>query len=281
MKAKQPTGQEQSTYAISAYRGIDVALGQAEPLAELAAKIAQQHPGHLVLIQAGTFLHGFDKTAYALHVLKKYKLKLVGTTSAPHLRIGFPAGRAERRLWSIMNEFDIPYVVALGNQKDGYQTYGSKKNEGNASVLGAVTDDIVHQVILDLQQINSVNVAATKKLLANPSGSEFDLKTKALDLETLLMHKIIRMPRDVRAVYGENLRACLARIIRNVFAYGKARNKYTLLLDISADVDVIKYHLTQASKINNLQISFESAVTLSVGLGQVVGGLINAQEAAQ
>lgn len=57
-----------------------------------------------------------------------------------------------------MNEFEIPYVVMLGNQKDGYQSYGSKRNEGNASMLAAVTDDIVHQVIQDLQQVGAVNI---------------------------------------------------------------------------------------------------------------------------
>lgn len=278
MKPQQPTGQEQSEYAISAYKGIDIALGQVDPLAVYATKLELQHPGHLILIQAGQFLHGFDRTAYALNALKKYKLKLIGTTGEPHLRVGFPAGKAERRLWSVMNEFDIPYVVMLGNQKDGYQSYGSKKNEGNASILAAVTDDIVHQVIQDLRQVGAVNTAATKKMLANPNASGFDLKRQAQELETLLMHKIIRMPKDIRAVYGENMRACLARVIRNVFSYGAARDKLAVLHDISADIDVLKYHLTQAAQLKNLIIPFESAATLAVGLGRLVGGLIRSNE---
>lgn len=279
MKPQQPTGQEQREFAISAYKGIDVALGQADPLAMRAAKLEQQYPGHLILIQSGPFIHGFDKTAYALHVLKKYKLKLIGTTDEPHLRVGFPAGNAQRRLWSIMKEFEIPYVVALGSQKDGYQSYGSKEREGNASVLAAVTDDIVHQVIHDLQQQRAINTAATKKLLADPNASGFDLKRQAQDLETLLMHKIIRMPKDIRAVYGENMRACLARVIRNVFAYGIAFDKVSVLHEISADIDVLKYHLTQAAQLRNLTIPFESAATLAVGLGRLVGGLIRSNEA--
>lgn len=56
MKLQQPTGQEQSEYAISAYQGIDIALGQADPLAVYAAKLEQQHPEHMILIQAGQFL---------------------------------------------------------------------------------------------------------------------------------------------------------------------------------------------------------------------------------
>lgn len=279
MKPQHPTEQEEAQFSISAYRGIEIGLGASDPLAVMAAKLELQHPGHLILIQAGTFLHSFDRSAYALHVLKKYKLKLIGTTDEPHLRVGFPAGKAERRLWSIMDEFQIPYVVLLGNQKDGYKSYGSKRQDGNISILSAVTDDVVRQVIIDLRQIGAVNTAATKQLLANPNASGFRLKEQAQELDTYLLHSIIKMPRDIRTTYGENLRQCLSRIIRNTFAYGSSGDKSFVLAEISADVDVLKYRLTQAPQLKSLKFAFAHAVNLAVELGRLVGGLSSKQGA--
>jgi hypothetical protein len=78
---QHPTNDEQVQFSISAYKGIDAGLGQSDPGAAIAAKLAERHPGHLILVQAGKFLHGYDRTAYALNVLKQYKLKLVGTAA--------------------------------------------------------------------------------------------------------------------------------------------------------------------------------------------------------
>ena len=205
--------------------------------------------------------------------MKKYKLKLVGTTDNPHIRVGFPAGNFKKRLWSIIDEFQIPYVVSLGNHADGYQVYISEHNGGNSSVLSSVTDGIVHQVITDLKQIGEVNTVAAKQLLTNPNASGFKLKEHAQDLDTQLLQDIIKMPRDLRTTYGENLRLCSARIVRSVFAYGNADNKPAVLQEISTDVDMLKFHLTQAPRLNNLKFAFEHRVGLAVELGRLVGGL--------
>src|SRR3970040_1041999 len=96
-----PTAEELDQHNLRTFKGIEVGLGEADPVATIAAKLEAQHPGHLILVQAGTFLHGYDRTAFALSILKSYKLKLVGTATAPHIRIGFPVGNFKRRLWTI------------------------------------------------------------------------------------------------------------------------------------------------------------------------------------
>lgn len=97
--------------AIRSYRGIELGLGQTDPGAAIAARLEAEHPGHLILVQADKFLHGYDRSAYVLATLKDYKLKLVGTAEALHLRVGFPAGNFKRRLWSMVAEFGIPYAT--------------------------------------------------------------------------------------------------------------------------------------------------------------------------
>ena len=248
-------------------------------MAIVSKKLEAKYPGHLILLQAGTFLHGFDRTAYTLNVLKKYKMKLIGATDDPHIRIGFPTGNFKKRLWSIMDEFQIPYVVSLGNQASGYQVYVSSQCDSKSSVLSSVTDQIVQQVINDLRQTGELNTAATKQLLTNPNSSGFKLKEQAQDLDTQLLHDIIKMPRNLRATYGENLRACSARIMRSTFAYGSAVNKPLVLQEISADVDLMKYYLTQAPRLSNLKSGFESRVRLAVELGKLVGGLTRSKGA--
>ncbi len=285
MNTVHPTGQEQEQFSITAYKGIEVGLGKADPLAVLSAKLELEYPGHLILIQAGEFMHGFDRTAYTLHTLKKYKLQLIGTTSTPHLRIGFPVGlekkaarnKVQRRLWSFVDEFQIPYVALIGNQAAGYETFGSNRLRDNEEMLSEVTDDVVQRVITDLKQIGAVNTAATKQLLANPNTSGFRLKEQATDLDTQLLHDIIKMPRNLRSTYGENLRVCSARIVRGVFAYGTSPNQSAVLHDISTDVDMLKYHLTQAPRLNNLKFAIEHRVGLAVELGRLVGGLSRAK----
>jgi len=271
---QHPTSEELATFSITAFKGIEAGLGQADPLASIARKLEEQYPAHLVLVQAGKFLHGYDRTAYALSTLKQYKLKLVGTAADPHIRVGFPAGNFKRRLWSMVADFGIPYVVSLGNQAAGYTVYVSEHATGNASILGAVSPDIIQEVITDLQQRGEVNKAVAKQLLANPDTSGFKLKSQAQELDLQLLQDIIKMPRDLRVSYGENLRTCMARLMRSIYLYGLEDNKPQLLKSISADVDLLKHYLTQAPRLNNLKMAFEHRVGLTVELGRLVGGLI-------
>lgn len=192
--------------AIRTYRGIELGLGQADPVADVSAKLEAAHPGHLILVQAGTFLHGYDRTAYALATLKGYKLKLVGTAEAPHLRIGFPVGNFKRRLWNMVADFGIPYVVALGAKASERTVYVSQQPTGNATVLDAVSPAVLSEVIADLRQRNEVNKAAARELLTHPDTADFQLKAKSRELDTLLIQDLAKMPRDMRATFGENLR---------------------------------------------------------------------------
>ena len=127
----KPTPEELDLHNLRTFKGIEVGLGEADPVAAIAQKLEAQHPGHLILVQSGNFLHGFDRTAYALSILKSYKLKLIGAATEPHLRVGFPVGNFKRRLWTVVEEFGIPYVVALGTLASGRTIYTSAQPTGH------------------------------------------------------------------------------------------------------------------------------------------------------
>jgi len=280
-QSQVPSAGERDEFALTAYRGIEIGIGQADPMPEVSAQIEAKHPGHLVLVQVGRFLHGYDRTAHALNTLKNYQLQLVNTSGAPHLRVGFPAGNFKQRLWAIVREFQIPYVVYLGNRTDGYTLYVSDQAGANTSVLRSVTGKIVEQVINDLVARGEVNQAVTKQLLTNPDSSGFKLKTQAQELDTHILQDVIKMPRDLRATFGENLRACMARVMRNVFAYGQAFDKTGVLHALSADIDLLKFYLTQAPRLSQLKkFAFDHRAGLAVELGRLVGGLQRAGKAA-
>ena len=273
-----PTREEETTFSIRAFKGIEVGLGQDDPLVEIARKLEARHPNHLILVQQGKFLHGFDKTAYALGVLKKYKLKLVGTTDDPHIRVGFPAGNFKRRLWALVADFGIPYVVSLGSQKGGRTVYLSEQNTYNATTLSAVSDKIVQEVINDLRMQGEVVKASAKQLLSNPDSTGFKLKQVGEDLDRHLLEDIAKIPRNHRGVWGESVREAMARVMRAIFMYGTEEYKLRLLRALSADVDLVKHYLTQAHRLNFAKgIAFEHRVTLAVELGKLVGGLIRMQ----
>lgn len=280
MTTSNPTTDEAQQLAISRFSGIELGLGQADPGADIYAKLEAQHPGHLVLVQAGKFLHGYDRTAHALATLKRYKLKLVGTAAAPHIRVGFPVNNFKRRLWPLLADFGIPYVVALGTQASGREVFVSAQPTENAHILDAVTPQIVAQVIEDLRQHRKLNQAGAYELLAKPETAGFELKTQAQALDTLLLQDVVKMPRDWRTTYGENLRGCMARILRAVMAYGLAENKPALLREISADIDCLKHYIAQAPQLSGLKLKFEHRALLAVELGRLVGGLIRAHREA-
>ena len=280
MTTQTPTTDEQAQLAICSYKGIELGLGKDDPGAAIAAKLGAQHPGYLILVQAGKFLHGYDRTAYALATLKGYKLKLVGTHEAPHIRVGFPAGNFKRRLWSMVADFGIPYVVALGTQAAGHTVYVSAQPTGNAQVLNSVSDQVLSEVIEDLRNRDEVNKLAARELLTHPDTACFQLKVKSQDLDTQLLQDIVKMPRDLRSTYGETLRACMANVMYCVMHYGLEENKPALLRALSAHIDCLKHYLAQAPRLNGLKLAFEHRASLAVELGRLVGGLIRTQRTA-
>ncbi len=252
-------------------KGIEVTFTATDPHVEISEKLQAQYPYHLVLVQSGTWLHAFNKSAYALHTLKQYKIRLAGPANKPHLLVGFPLANYKQRLWPIMDEHNISYVVVNKTDIDVCES------SAPSYALDAISDDIVHQVIADLISSKQLKTATTAKALANPDTQEFIFKNKAGDLDTLLLQDIIKLPRDIRVTWGENVRQTMHSIMRNTYLYGNEDNKPQLLKQLSADVDLIRHYICQAQALNLFKISFEHRVGLVVELGRILGGLQRAQ----
>gem|GEM_PF-1081614 len=251
-------------------KGIEVTFGAADPHVEISAKLQAQYPHHLVLVKAGNFLHAFNKSAYALHILKQYKIRLAGPAKSPHLLVGFPLANYKQRLWPLFNEHSLAYVCIT---KSGIEV----SNEASSTVLDTVSDDIVNQVIADLITQKQLNTSSTAKALANPNTQDFLFKTKAADLDMQLLEDIIKLPRDIRVTWGENVRQTMQRIMRNTFLYGNEDNKPQLLKQLSADIDLMRHYISQAKALNRFKFSFDHRVGLVVELGKILGGLQRAQ----
>jgi hypothetical protein len=105
-RSPHPTDDEMREHVI-VRNGIELSLSpdSQDPNVVLAKELHQKYPGHLVLIQAGDFLHAYNKCAHFLHRLKGYKMKLMGSGSGAYLRVGFPLSNSKRRIWKIMSEF--------------------------------------------------------------------------------------------------------------------------------------------------------------------------------
>ena len=271
-----PTAEETEQFAISKLRGIDVGFGSDDKVFEMASKLEEKYPMHLILVQDGGFLHAYNRSAHALSTLKKYQLRLSGSTDHPHLRAGFGIHNFKQRLWSFVKEFNTPYVVSLGTKSTGRVVYISEYGDAKKSVMSAVSLDIVSQIITDLQQNGEINVAAAKKLLKDPDTAGFKLKAHAQQLDNQLIDDLINMPRDIRAIWGENVRVCMARIMQQIYTYGLAVNKPNVLRLISADVDLLKHYLAQAFRLSKLKFSVENRVSLAVELGRLLGGVMRA-----
>jgi hypothetical protein len=279
--AQIPTTEEMNMFSIKAFRGVEVGIGAADKVADIALKLEEQYPMHLVLVQAGKFLHGYDRTAHALNTLKQYKLQVVGSSNDPHIRVGFPVNKFKSRLWSMVKEFNTPYVVSLGTHEEGRDVYVSEFGNADQSIMSAVSRGVVMQVINDLRQHGELNLASAKKMLTNPDANGFKLKTHAQDLDMFIVMDLIKMPRDIRVTWGENVRTCMARIMYGIFAYGLESNKVNLLKRLSAEVDLLKHYLSQAPRLGKLKFAFEHRVSLAVELGRLLGGVLRStQEAA-
>jgi hypothetical protein len=253
-------------------KGIEVTFSADNPHVEIANTLQQAYPHHLVLVESGTFLQAFNKSAYALHVLKQYKLKLAGPAATPHLRVGFPIANYKQRLWPLIDEHNLSYLVAT---KSGVEVCDASVPN---IMLDTISDDIVNQVIADLVIDKQLNTASTAKALANPNTQDFLFKTKAEELDYQLLQDIIKLPRDIRITWGENVRETSQRIMRNTYLYGNEDNKPQLLKQLSADIDLLRHYICQAKALNRFKFAFEHRVGLVVELGRILGGLQRAQK---
>lgn len=180
--------------------GIEVTFTATDSHVEISDKLQAKYPHHLVLVQAGNFMHAFNKSAYALHTLKQYKIRLAGPAKCPHLLVGFPVANYKQRLWPIVDEHNISYVVVNKTDIDACEATAP------SYALDAISDDIVNQVIADLITSKQLKTSTTAKALANPNTQDFIFKTKAAELDSRLLQDIIKLPRDLRATWGENVR---------------------------------------------------------------------------
>lgn len=241
---------------------------------ETALQLQAKFPNHLVLIHSGSWLRAFNQSAYVLHKLKQFKLRLAGPIIKPHLIAGFPAANYKQKLWALTNEHQLAYVIL---KKDKNLEIS---DEQPSPVMSALPADIVDQVIQDLLAHKKLSAAATAKALTEPDTREFIFKTKACELDNQLLRDIIKLPRDLRVTWGENVRKTMQSIMRNTYLYGQADNKAKLLKLMSADIDLLKHYLCQAPTLSRLKIAFGHRVGLVVELGQLLGGLIRTQKAA-
>lgn len=241
---------------------------------DIALALQAKYPNHIVLIHSGDFLRAFNQSAYVLHILKEYKLRLAGPATKPHITAGLPATNYKKHLFSLIDQHQMAYVI-YGKNKD----LVFSDNEP-APTMAALPTDIVNQVIQDLLKDKKLKTAATAKQLADPKTPDFIFKSRAIALDNQLLRDLIKLPRDLRATWGENVRKTMQSIMRNTYLYGQSDNKPNLLKQLSADIDLLCHYLCQAPTLSRLKIAFEHRASLAVELGQLLGGLIRTQKAA-
>lgn len=251
---------------------LDISFSADDPHVEIANALQQAYPHHLILIESGKFLQAFNKSAYALHVMKQYKLRLAGPAKAPHLTAGFPVANYKAKLWPLVDQQNLSYLV---HTKTGLDICDATVP---SIALSAISDDIVDEVIANLISHKQLNTAAAAKALANPNTQDFIFKTKAEELDYQLLEDMIKLPRDIRATWGENVRKTMQRIMRNTYLYGNEDNKPQLLKQLSADIDLLRHYISQAKALNRFKYAFEHRVGLVVELGRILGGLQRAHK---
>lgn len=239
---------------------------------ETALALQAKYPNHLVLIHNGNFLRAFNQSAYVLHVLKKYQLQLGGPKIKPHLMAGLPVGNYKKSLYPLERDHQLAYVIHAKNKPLVFS------DNDPAPVFQSLPTDIVNQVIQDLIKGQDLKTAATAKQLAEPQVQDFMFKNRAIAMDNQLLKDILKLPRDLRVTWGENVRVTMQNIMRNTFMYGQADNKPKLLKVLSADIDLLCHYLSQAQGLSRLKIPFDHRAGLAVELGCLLGGLIRNQK---
>ena len=269
-----PTQEELSEHTI-VRNGVELCLDKG-PVPDNIALVAQLHrrfPGHLVLLQSGEFLHAYNHCAYFLHRLKSYRMQLIGSGTKAYLRVGFPVANSKRRLWKIVADFKVPYLVVLGSKAAGYKTFTSSAQLEQQSLLREIDSHIVARTIEELRQSNQVNHASTTRLLLNKDVS-FRLKQVAQTLYQHLSSDVAVYPRNHRHGLGADMRESIRRILELVFDYALSTDRLSLLRQLSSTVDRAKFFITQAFELKLLGGSaFNHRVALVVELGSITGGL--------
>lgn len=272
----RPTEDEIRDYAITLKNGIELGLGKQDPGIRLAAKIEAQYPHHLVLLQDGSFLHAYGRSAYFLHKLKKYKLRVVGPENAPSIRCGMPVAAHKRRLWYVIADFKVPYVVALGNRA-AYELHVSKADV-TYSLMDDIPGNIVDSTIEGLFQTDRLRVSRAVQILLNPAQRTFRLKEVAMTLYKEVIQKISTLPTNHRFFIGKDIAECLGRILRLVYGYVRSNDRSRTLSTLSGEIDLLKellvalHHMGKPPLLHGTQFSLWSA--MAIELGDLTGGLL-------
>lgn len=272
----KPTEGEITDYAITLKNGVELGLGKQDPGIRLAAKIEAEYPHHLILLQDGSFLHAYGRSAYFLHKLKKYKLRVVGPENAPSIRCGLPVTAHKRRLWHVIADYKVPYVVALGNRAD-YQLHVSKA-EVTQSLMDDIPANIVESVIEGLCQTDRLRVSRAVQILMNPAQRTFRLKEVAITLYKEIIQKISTLPINYRYFLGKNIGECTERILRLVYGYALANDRVRTLSRLSGEIDLLKdllvtmHNIGKPPLLNGTHFSMWSA--MAIELGDLTGGLL-------
>lgn len=277
----KPTEDEIRDYALTLKNGIELGLGKQDPGIRLAAKIEAQYPHHLVLLQDGAFLHAYGRSAYFLHKLKKYKLRVVGQENAPSIRCGLPVAAHKRRLWHVIAEFKVPYVVALGNRA-AYELHVSKEDV-SYSLMDDIPSNIVESTIDGLFQTDRLRVSRAVQILLNPAQRTFRLKEVAITLYKEVIQKIATLPTNHRFFIGKDIAECMGRVLRHVYSYARASDRSRTLSALSGEIDLLKellatmHHIGKPPLLHGTLFSMWSA--MAIELGDLTGGLL--QKAAR
>lgn len=269
----RPTEEELKEYGLTLRNGVELQLGKQDPLIKSAVSISEQYPHHLVLIQSGNFLHAYNKSAYFLHKLKNYKLQVVGTEIKPAIRCGLPVAGHKRRLWQVCRDFGVPYLVAIGS-KGNHELHIN--NEAVASsLMDDIPDDIVDKLIDELSQTDRLRTTRAVQMLLKPEQVTFRLKQVGNSLYQILHKDLERFPKNQRYFIGRDIADCLARLLRNIYAYALSEKKLQILQQLSCEIDLLKMYIQtifQKEIIDPAKFSARSAIAIE--LGNIIGGLL-------
>ena len=272
----KPTEDEIRDYAITLKNGIEIGLGKNDPGIRLAAKIEVEYPHHLILLQDGAFLHSYGRSAYFLYKLKKYKLRVVGPENLPNIRCGMPVAAHKRRLWHVVADFKVPYVIALGNRA-AYELHVSNADV-SYSLMDEIPQDIVKSTIDGLFQTDRLRVSKAVQILLNPAQRTFRLKEVAITLYKEVIQKISTLPTNHRYFIGKDIGDCLGRILRLIYGYVRSADRFRTLSTLSGEIDLLKeflvalHHIGKPPLLKGTQFSLWTA--MAIELGDLTGGLL-------
>ena len=264
--------------------GVELGLGRDDPLIRAAARIAEKYPHHLVLLQAGGFLHAYGRSAYFLHKLRGYKLRIVGAETSPDIRCGLPVRGHRKSLWYVCADYRVPFVVALGT-RGAYQLHVSQEDVSR-SLMDDIPEGMAQKLIEELCQTDRLRTARAAQILLKPSQVTFRLKQVTQEMYEKLHATIHRFPMDHRYFRGKDAADCMYRIMRLVHEYAASDQKSIILRRLSGEADLLKalfvsLHSKDRHGKQSLQLidgsKFGEWSALAIEMGDLIGGLIRKQ----